>query len=162
MVYQKENGDHIALCASSYIDIHVRRCVIEDASLSPMHRPPNDSGCVGICATAGIDTQLSTKCIGRIGCSPGNAGAIAGARCDIDLSIEPCSECTAVAPHAQAGRTPIGIDILHIGQFATQDKGSPTSGQLARRTAIKTIEIAYITWYHIGRIARVSLCPQRR
>ena len=116
--------------------------------------PPDDIEPVGISATGGINPQLAAKGAGRVGRTPSDAGSIPGPGRYANLGVNSGVEGATVAPHAQAGWSPICIGILHIGGIAGEDKLIPSVGNLPRRAAAKGVKIAGRGGDDVGRAAR--------
>lgn len=149
MIHQEEYGHLIGLRSRQHIDIGPTIGVIQDRPLAPMHRPPDHRGSIGVSPARGIDTQLATKCIHRFHRrSPCDTCPVTGPWRYIYLGVNACFKDIAIAPHAQAGRTPIGIVMLIVRQASTKDELCPAIGQLAGRAAMKTIHATHIARHH--------------
>lgn len=167
MIHQEKDGHHVADGACFDVNVHIGRRVVENTPVTPVHWPPHNGWTVGIGAAGRVEAKLATKLIRRIGRTPGDAGAIACAGCDLYLCKDARLEGSAAVVHFQAGRPPKGVcatcrSLDNIGDIPRKDEGIPAIGQLARWAALWVFHVTHRLWDDIGRVALIRGASRER
>lgn len=160
MIDQEKDGDCVVDGTRLDINVNIGGRVVEDAPIAPMHWPPDNVWAVGVGAARGVNPKLAAKLIGRIGCAPGDAGAIARTWVDLDLGKDARFEGATAVLHLEAGWPPKSMratrrSLNDIGEITRQDKRTPAIWQLARRATLWAFHIADRLGDDIGRVALV-------
>lgn len=147
MIDQEKDGNRAIDGARLYVDIDIGRWIIQDAPFTKVHRSPNDQRAIRVGATGGVNAELATKVVGRIGRSPGNTGTVASTRRYLNLGEDTCLERATRVRHFEAGWPPKGMGAtgrtFHVvGDITRNYKGCPPIGQLTRVAAGRAIHIA--------------------
>lgn len=106
MIYFEEDGHRSARRPRADINVHIWRRIVQNAGGAIMLWPPNYIAASWIGPAVRIDAKLTAKGIGRVGCAPSDAGAIAFAWFNIRLRVDRNVKRATNAAHHQTGRAP--------------------------------------------------------